>query len=60
MSKWNEDTIFEILTIVNNNIELKSIFVKEMEKSKLRYPYTEYANRVQLCYETSKVKYENL
>lgn len=60
MSKWREDRTYEIMTHLNNNEELRSLYDKEFQKSLARFPRTEHFERMEKCYEKAKLKYENL
>lgn len=62
MTKWQEDRAYEIMTHLSNDEELYLLFKKEIEKSKHKYPYTQFFDRMEICYEKIKIKrnHENL
>lgn len=60
MSKWREDRIYEIMTQLRINYQLRILYNNEIQKSQARYPRTEHFERMEKCYEKAKLKYESL
>jgi hypothetical protein len=62
MSKWREDYIFEIMSHLNSDNRLKLIYEKEIQKSIIKYPYADFFDRMEKCYNsaTLKLSYESL
>ena len=59
MTKWREDRMWEIMQDINNDINLKGLYEKEIQKSTARYPRTEFFDRMEKCYEKAKEKLKN-
>jgi hypothetical protein len=59
MTKWREDRMYEIMQDINNDIKLKDLYEKEIQKSTSRYPRTEFYDRMERCYEKAKTKLNN-
>ena len=47
MSKWREDRMFEIMTHLNDDDQLRSIYDMELIKSHAKYPRTEFFDRME-------------
>ena len=60
MTKWREDRIYEVMTHLSKNADLRNLYEKEFQKSQARYPRTEHFERMEKCYEKAKLKYESL
>jgi len=59
MSKWREDRMFEIMSHLNADERLRSLYDMELMKSHAKYPRTEFFDRMEKCYEKSKQKLNN-
>ena len=59
MTKWREERIYEIMTELSNNEDLRKNFDFEIQKSQTKYPLTEFYDRMEKCYEKAKQKLNN-
>jgi hypothetical protein len=59
MTKWREDRTFEIMTNLSNDSNLRHLFDVEIQKSEIKYPRTEFFDRLEKCYEKAKLKANN-
>lgn len=60
MSKWREDRMYEIMNHLRDDSRLNDAYQKEIQKSQLKYPRTEFFVRMEKCYEKALKKHENI
>ena len=46
MSKWREDRMYEIMNHLRDDSRLNAAYQKEIQKSQLKYPRTEFFVRM--------------
>ena len=60
MSKWREDRMYEIMSHLLNDPDLKDVYEREVVKSQMKYPRSEFFDRMEKCYEKALKKHENI
>ena len=60
MSKWREERMYEIMSHLQNDPDLKGVYEKEVYKSQQKYPRSEFFDRMEKCYEKALKKHENI
>ena len=60
MSKWREDRMYEIMSHLLNDPNLKDVYEREIVKSQMKYPRSEFFDRMEKCYEKALKKHENI